>query len=230
MDSTYYKPPWWRKARWIIPAAMILVVALIAAIVMATSGTRRPQRTATATPQACPVTTVSDTIPAAPPADLRWKSIGPMLVPTSATAGPARYQGDVWSCYAHSPTGAVMASYDIVAGLLSPDWRTVAERELAPGPGQDAYIRITDGQTWQPPQPGEIAQPVGFEVVSYTPQVATVETLADAGGGQYQAADWALTWIAGDWKLVMTPDGKAGPDPQLVTSANGFVLWGEQHA
>jgi hypothetical protein len=27
--------------------------------------------------------------------------------------------------------------------------------------------------------------------------------------------------------MVLTPDGTTGPDTQLVTSASGFVLWGD---
>lgn len=185
------------------------------------SGTRQSGNLA----QTCPSTASSSTIPTAPPSDLQWKNIGPMLVPTSATAGPTRYQGPVWSCYAHSPMGAVMAAYDIFAGLASPDWRTVAEHEIAPGPGEQAFISISETQTYQAPAPGQIAPAVGFEILSYTPQQATIEALASAGDG-YQADEWTVAWVNGDWKIVVTPDGKTGPDTQLVTSADGFVLWG----
>lgn len=122
--------------------------------------------------------------------------------------------------------GAALASYGIFATLASPGWHTVAESEIVPGPGQQAFIKAGDRQKFQAPQPGSIAQPVGFTVTSYTPQQATIETLADDGNSQYQVTQRTVAWSGGDWKLVVTPDGSTGPDPQIVSSAAGFVLWG----
>ncbi len=217
-----------RRPRWLVPAALLLALGVTAVIVLTVSG-GSPHTTASLPGQAqpCPAGPVSDTIPTAPPADLVWKNIGGMLVPTSPTAGPTRYQGPVWSCYAHSPAGALMAAYDIFAGLVSPDWHTVAEHEIVPGPGQQAFIKAGESQTYQAPPPGDIAQAVGFEVVGYTPQQATIETLADGGENGYQANQLTVGWDNGDWQLVVTPTGSSGPDPQLVTSTSGFVLWGE---
>lgn len=218
-----------QRARWLVPAALLLALGLTAAIVLATSdgkGRGTAGKNAAGRPQSCPASSVSNNMPTAPPSDLAWNNVGGMLIPSSATAGPARYQGDVWSCYAHSPMGAVMAAYDIFAGLGSPDWHAVAEHEIVPGPGQQAFITISDSQTYQAPPPGAIAQAVGFEVVAYTPQQATIEALASAGTDAYQADVRTVAWVDGDWKMVVTPDGKTGPDTQLVTSAGGFVLWG----
>lgn len=229
MDTNTCRRPPWRQSKWIIPAALLLVVITVTVIVTTISG--GPGRTATtaASPAgSCPAastTSAGDAIPKAPPDDLRWKSLGAMLVPTSSTAGPERYAGAVWECYAHSPLGAVMAAYDIFAGLASPDWHTVADHEVVPGQGQQAFITASQSQTYQAPAPGAIAQAVGFEVVGYTPQQATIEALASAGDG-YQADLRTVTWTDGDWKMVLTPDGDTGPDTQLVTSAGGFVLWG----
>lgn len=178
------------------------------------------------TPGACRTAPPDNVIPVSPPPDLTWRSVGAVLVPTSATEGPTRYAGPTWSCYAHSPMGAVLASYGIFATLTSPGWRTVAESEIVPGPGQRAFIKAGGQQPYQAPQPGSIAQPVGFAVASYTPQQATIETLADDGNSQYQVTQRTVAWSGGDWKLVVTPDGGTGPDPQIVSSAAGFVLWG----
>jgi hypothetical protein len=220
-----------KRLRWLAAGSFTFVLITAAVLLLTTSQHKGSQATRPAQPrvhaQACPVTTSTSTIPAAPPSDVVWKSVGAMLVPTSATAGPAHYDGPVWECYAHSPMGAVLAAYDITATLLSPQWHTVAEQEIAPGPGRQAFLSASEGQSYQPLQPGEIAQPVGFQVAGYTPQQATVETLAaDTATGGYQEDEWTLAWTGGDWKLVMTAGGQSGPDPQPVTSANGFVLWG----
>lgn len=213
-----------RKARWAVAATAAIIAA--AAIVL-TTNTSAPQHPSAARARTrCNAGPADSTIPTAPPQDLAWKNIGPVLVPVSATYGPTRDDGDLWTCYRHDPMGAVLAAYDIFAAAITTDWLQVAQDQFVPGPGQQAYIKTTEQQSFQPPQPDQVAQPVGFQVVSYTPQQATIETLADAGNGQYQAEERTVGWSGGDWKLVLTPDGSTGPDPQLVSSASGFVLWG----
>jgi hypothetical protein len=214
-----------RRNCWIIAATALAITAAVAIVLAIPAPGTSPRTTAQKHTGSCPATTSGTSIPTTPPPDLRWKSAGPILVPTSAAEGPASYDGPVWTCYAHTPMGAVLAAYDIFAGLASPDWRAVAGREVVPGQGQQAFIRAGEQQTYQAPAPGEIAPAVGFEVVSYTPQQATIEILADAGDG-YQADDRTVAWTDGDWKMVLTPEGTSGPDTQLVTSADGFVLWG----
>jgi len=164
-------------------------------------------------------------MPTAPPRDTKWKNVGAILVPTSSAYGPVRYQGPVWSCYAHSPMGAVMASYGILATLTGPGWKTVAEHEIVPGAGQRAFIAAGEKQQYKPPAPGSVSQPVGFQVVSYSPASATIESLS-GGSGSYTASEQTLSWTGGDWKIVVTPSGSTGPDPQTVSSSAGFVLWG----
>jgi hypothetical protein len=214
-----------RKTRWAIGATIAIVVIAAIATVLATS-TSAPNHTSTTHAKACDAGPPDSTSPTAPPPDLEWKNIGPILVPVSATYGPTRYHRDLWTCYRHDPMGAVLAAYDIVAASITSEWLQVAEDQFAPGQGLQAYIAATRHQTFQPPQPDQVAQPVGFQVVSYTPQQATIETLADAGNDQYQVDQRTLAWDDGDWKLVLTPEGSIGPDPQLVSSASGFVLWG----
>ena len=215
------------RRRVIIAAvAAAAVIAALVVVLTTQSGTGNHTPKAAGTGNGCPASAESSTIPTAPPSDLQWKGIGSMEVPVSANAGPDRYSGNVWTCFAHSPMGAVIAAYDIVGSLLSPQWRTAAQDEIAPGPGQRALIADSKGQTYQPLTPGQIVQPVGFEVIAYSLAQATVETLAAAGNGDYQADERTLTWTGGDWKLVMTPAGTMGPDPQLVMSAAGFVPWG----
>ncbi len=233
------RPPW-RQARWAVPAAVLLVALIAAALVVLTgpggSGPHNATATSgshsasggggTAQATGCTASDSRQSIPTAPPSDLVWKNVGALLVPTSDASGPTRIDGPVWSCYAHTPMGAVMAAYAIFATLTSPGWHTVAEREIAPGPGRQAFIAAGLSQPYQPLSPQHAAQPAGFAVVTYTPAQATIETLSDAGSGQFQTDQRTVAWVGGDWKLVMTPDGTIGPDPQVVSSANGFVLWG----
>jgi hypothetical protein len=228
MDSNYRRSPW-RQPRWIIAAVAAGAFILIGVIVLATSGGTTSHPPTAKPTRNCPATAGDAPTPTSPPADVRWKNVGVILAPVSATYGPARYDGMVWECYAHDPMGAVLAAYDEFAGLASPNWHIIAEHEIVPGQGQQAYIAAGEGQTYSAPPPGEILQAVGFEVLAYTPQQATVETLAAAGTGEYQASEYTVAWYDGDWKMVLTPSGGPGPDPQLVTSTDGFVLWGDSN-
>lgn len=236
-----------RRRTWGAAAGIVLVLAAVATVVLVTGNggnQRRPSAAGTAHPQAasspaaspsasaspaagaCRTAPSSTSIPTSPPRDLAWRNVGAILAPTSASEGPTGYTGAIWSCYAHSPMGAVLATYDILDTLTSAQWKVVAEHEILPGPGQQAFIKAGDKQKYQPPKPGQVAQPVGFQVVSYTPQQATISALAEDGTTQYQVTQTSVAWSGGDWKLVVEPDGSSGPDPQVVSSSAGFVLWG----
>jgi hypothetical protein len=233
--------PAWRRGRWRVLAVSLAVALIVAALIVLVvgSGGRGPQRTARASGQqpaphstpasnrACQVSGSDPSMPTAPPSDFAWKNVGALLVPTSKTYGPTRYAGAVWSCYSHTPMGAVMAAYGIFSTLAGPGWRAVAEQEVAPGPGRQAFIDAGLSQSYQPLSSQDAAQPAGFTVVSYTPAQATIETLSDSGNGLFQTEQLTVTWQDGDWKLVLTPQGTVGPDPQVVSSDSGFVLWGQ---
>lgn len=208
-----------------VTAAAVIAAVIIVLIGQGSTATRAPQAQSRGT--TCPSSPQGSAIPTAPPTDLRWKGIESIEVPTSASDGPFRVHGDVQSCFAHSPMGAVIAAYGIFGTLLSPQGLTSAALAgLAPGPGRQVYIAGTRAQGIPTLTPGELVQPLGFQVVAYTPQQATIETLASANGQSYQTDERTLVWSGGDWRLLLTPEGSIGPDPQLVQSAAGFVLWG----
>lgn len=214
-------------------SAALLLVAVVAILITSSTGqTRAPRHVAqvhkASGPAICDAGPADDTIPASPPADLKWRNVGAVLVPTSATYGPTKYSGQLWTCYRHDPMGAVLAAYEILAATITPDWRQVAEQQIVPEPAQQAYIQAGETETLPTLSPGEVVQPVGFEVVSYTPQEAIIMTLGTSGSSSYYQTDQrTLAWSGGDWKLHLEPGGRIGPDPQQVSSANGFVLWGE---
>lgn len=242
-----------RRKRWITTAgiALVLLLVLLAALLLATGGhdsARSPKAgpghaspapgasssssasTGPAASAQCRTAAPSSAMPTKPPGDIKWRNVGAVLVPTSSAYGPTRYQGPVWSCYSHTPMGAVMASYGLLSTLTGPEWKTVAGREIVPGPGQRAFVSAGEKQKYTPPAPGSVSQPVGFQVVSYSPASATIESLAGGGGSAYTVSEQTLAWSGGDWKLVVTPDGRTGPDPQTVSSSAGFVLWGSAGA
>ena len=176
----------------------------------------------------CPALPSGGTIPQGPPPRLAWRQVGPAPVPVSPTAGPALRSGAAWACYAHSPTGAVMAAFGIPAALCGPQWREATVLAVLPGSGRQAFSAAGLRQHYRPPA-ATMTRPVGFTVVAYTPAQATVETLV-VDGSQYAASFRTVLWSDGDWKLSMMPGGTAGPGPQVVASTAGFTLWGGGNA
>jgi hypothetical protein len=208
-----------------VAVAAVIAIVITALFAQASTVTRTPRASVSGT--GCPVSPDSGSLPTAPPADLRWKGDGAIEVPVSASDGPFRVQGDVPSCFAHSPMGAVIAAYDIFGSLLSPQGMTSAALAgLAPGPGRQVYIAGTRARGIPTLTPEELVQPVGFRVVVYTPRQAIIETLASASSQYFQADERTLVWSGRDWRLLLAPDGSIDPGPRLVQSAAGFVLWG----
>jgi hypothetical protein len=212
-----------------IAAVTALVLLAPATAVAADSVQHAPAAPASASSQpSCPALTGGDVIPSGPPPGLAWRHLGAMPVPVSPAAGPAHRTGAAWRCYAHSPTGAVLAAFGIPAALCGPHWRDASAVEVLPSPGRHEFLAAGALQGFTPPS-GTVTRPVGFAVVSYTHAQATVETLVADGSG-YAASFRTLAWAEGDWKLVMLPDGTAGPGPQVITTAAGFTLWGGGNA
>jgi hypothetical protein len=210
----------------VIVAATALVLLTPATALAADSVKHAPA--SASSQQLCPTPTDGTAIPSGPPPDLAWRQFGAMPVPVSPTAGPELQMGAAWQCYAHSPTGAVMAAFDVPAALCGPHWQAATVQEVLPGPGRQAFLAAGAMQQFTPPS-GTVTRPVGFAVVSYTWAQATVETLVADGSG-YAASFRTLAWADGDWKLVMMPDGTAGPGPQVIATTPGFTLWGGGNA
>jgi hypothetical protein len=216
-----------RLSRGCVIAAITALVLLTPATALATDSVQyAPARASTQ--RSCPALADGTPIPSGAPPGVAWRHLGAMPVPVSPTAGPAHRTGAAWRCYAHSPTGAVLAAFGIPAALCGPHRWGAPALEVLPGPGRRAFLAAGALQRFTPPA-GTITRPVGFAVVSYRWAQATVETLV-ADGSEFAASFRTLAWSHGDWRLVMLPDGTTGPGPQIITTASGFTLWGGGNA
>lgn len=165
--------------------------------------------------------------PTEPPQDMRWKNVGADVIPTSASAGPTKYDGPVWSCFAHTPMGAVMAVHTITQHISHSGWRDVAKEQMVPGKGRDVFMRKrarekskTSGSA---PNSTRYA---GFQVLGYSKKQASVMVLMELAKKAYYTIPIEVRWQDGDWKLVQRKDGSYSPNPSLVDSARGYVTWG----
>jgi hypothetical protein len=193
--------------------------------------------TATATPTAstpaavetnsAPATTAEGPLLVAPPLD--WQLFDGVPLPYSRTAGPTRVDGPVYSGYARSQTGALIAAAQLATRyLLTPGegWRQVLERQVLPGAGREVFARLRAGVDQDAP-PGTYGQPAGFRFVAFTPDVAAIQLVSRFPmTGGLQVVVVTVKWTGGDWRLELQPDGSSSPTAQAVPDLDGFVVWG----
>jgi hypothetical protein len=156
-----------------------------------------------------------------------WHAIA---LPYSASAGPARVNGQAASGFAHTPRGALMAMVQAAmrtTAATDPGWRDVMMTMDAPGPGRDARIAVRSKFTvTEAPGPGSFTQIAGFQFISYTPTDAVVQLVAKNPNGTFGVVTDRVTWRDGDWKLVLAPEGGDATSRQTASSLDGFIPWG----
>lgn len=184
--------------------------------------------TTTGTDTSCSLPAGSQTVPDYTPAGITWRIYQTIALPYSPTYGPQYVDGDIARCYAHDPTGALIAASQISARLVAAPSTDVAEAQVVPGAGQQAFIS-KDSEALKNQQggntPGSFAQLAGFKYVTYNSSTAVVELVTQGTNGAYQAETITVAWSGGDWKLVLEPDGSASPNAFPVTSLAGFAGW-----
>ncbi|MEJ8662308.1 hypothetical protein [Streptomyces sp. MS1.AVA.4] len=229
-------------SRWWQASGLFLAVLLVAAVVVIlttgqneSSNDAAPGDGASPSPSAssgtgsdgdCPDLAGSQTMPrTAPPAD--WQLVRSAAVPVSKEAGPAKVEGDVARCYAHSPTGALVAAAQIgTRYLVAEDWQTVM-KEQTYGDGKDLLLEKREAfEKEQPsvaPVPGELGQIAGFQYVTYTEQTAVLQVVTRFGSGVLQTSTLTLRWHGGDWQLEIPA---VSPPQRTVDDLSGYVPWG----
>ncbi|WP_030186309.1 hypothetical protein [Streptomyces sp. NRRL S-813] len=157
-------------------------------------------------------------------ADVRWRKLTAIMVPTSPSAGPLRTGGIVWWCFAHTPAGAVLAAHIILVELSGPDWRPAAEQQIVPGRPRDRLVtRRAEDDTTGPD--GAVARFAGYSLASYSGDSATVRLLLSSGAGGYLSTSVSVRFRDGDWKVAPNEDGSLYSSVEPATPG-GFVMWG----
>lgn len=166
------------------------------------------------------------------PAGTRWELYQGVVLPYSPTAGPKTVDGlGVASGYTHDAAGALFASLQIdTRRFLAPDdlSRNVVDTQIVAGEGRDAWIayRTTINIAPNSVPSTQLAQVAGFKVSNYTDTVATISVARKGTSGGLQAADFTVTWVDGDWKLVLLPSGSSATS-YVVTDLEGagYIPW-----
>jgi hypothetical protein len=227
-----------KKKGFIFGAVLFVVLFLAAAVIGLTSsrggGDTEPAPVATSASPDVPTVAAEDesvcglpgyeetgTLTAAP--EVTWTFVGSMAAPGSDATGPGVIDDDgVRSCYAHTVDGAVLAVANIWAmGSDARLSKLSLDRMTAPGPGRDAAMAANIPQS----NTGISVQIAGVNVLSYDAKDATVDVAFRTNTGQLYSFPAPVTWVEGDWKLVLTDDGQPPLRPVALQSLGGFNPW-----
>jgi len=159
-----------------------------------------------------------------------WQLFSGVALPYSPTAGPRLIDGPVYAGYQRSQTGALIAAAQIgTRYLLTPGqgWRQVTSRQLRPNAGRDVFVAARARVDELTVPPGTYGQLAGFRVLAYTPDVAVFTLVSRfATTGKLQATTTTVTWVGGDWRLQLQPDGGTSPTAQQLPTLDGYIVWG----
>ncbi len=162
-------------------------------------------------------------IPTKPPSVDGWDVSRRVVVPRSSAYGPAKTDPDGFRhCFAHSPTGAVLAAYNAVAALADQKQAIPTVKKLMlPGPHTQALIREMSKE--EPSTDSGAVQLAGFRVLDANKDRATV-MLAAPVESAYMSMTFTLVWHDNDWRLQPPPPGEpvGGPFSQH-RDLNDFV-------
>lgn len=163
------------------------------------------------------------------PAELTWREIAGVSVPTSPVDGPDTGTSVRRSGYSQTPQGAVLAAIIGQTSLAVADdraWPEVVNTVTAPGPGRDEFAAARTAVTVSGSVPADAAPTfVGFEVTDYRhdPLTAAVSVAQTIGNDdQLYAYPVALQWIADDWRIVL-PTAQENIDAVELDSLDGYT-------
>ncbi|MFD7502290.1 hypothetical protein [Streptomyces sp. NPDC059850] len=163
--------------------------------------------------------------PVSAPKEVKWRKLVSLMVPTSPVAGPLHTKGAMWWCFAHTPTGAVLAAHTIPVQLSGTAWRVVAEQQIVPGASRDTFVTSKAGAATESPGENALGRFVGFSLASYSGGSAKVRLLLTNPMGGYLSTSISVRWRDGDWKVALYGDGALYSSVKRV-GPNGFVMWG----
>lgn len=219
---------WWVSGGLLV----VLIVAIIVGVVLwprdTTAAPEGPTPTATAK-QPAPATTAESqagnacqtidadqTVPSEAPETV-WKTHPyQVLVPTSDKYGPSAQDGNLWTCFERSPTGAVFAGPNLLTAI------SMAETEAAiPGPGRDEMLESNANAST------DFERPVfeGFRVLAADEDTATIDYWVTAGGENFSMG-LDLVWDeeSADWRLNLETPGDH-PRYGILEDTSPYVQW-----
>lgn len=160
----------------------------------------------------------------APPA-VTWQFDDDMLIPLQVDAGPAKTdRTGVRSCFAHSPTGSVLAAMVLLGQIRNPDLtEDVLLTRVMAGPGRNrALAEFRNPST--PHEPGTV-QFAGFKVLVYESNRAILQIAVQANSRDFAALQVTMRWTGRDWMAQLYEDGTFNGEvaPDVLASLDSYV-------
>jgi hypothetical protein len=215
---------------------VLVVVALILVLIFGRGGASddnaAPAETTTSAPvstetpdaaatTSCDLDDTNQDIPVSGP-EAEWEAQTYLLVPTSREFGPSPLADSKWACFAHSPTGALFAAANVVAGAGGPEYEAFMPDAAVNNAALEAWIAGEDPAT-HTQSAGRVAQFSGFQMVSVQDD-AVVVNLSITQGDVNAFIRVSMVWTSsvGTWNVDM-----ATSDFDFeATDLQGFTPWG----
>ena len=225
---------------WVVSGigAVLVVIALILVLVFGRGGgsdDAAPAQTSSpsvapapsnsaddnASPTSCDLDDSNQDIPVAGP-EADWQAQAYLLVPMSTEFGPTALPGSEWGCFAHSPTGALFAAANVIAGAGGPDYETFMPDAAVDNSALEAWIAGEDPAA-HTQSAGQVAQFSGFQMVSVEDD-SVVVNLALTQGEVSASVTVSLVWNSdlGTWNVEMA----TSVFDFETTDLQGFTPWG----
>ncbi|TDE88153.1 hypothetical protein EXU48_23825 [Occultella glacieicola] len=185
--------------------------------------------TSTPTPESddesvCGLEAGPQAIPATAPEGAEWELLGTFAAPSIEGVGPGLVADDeVRHCFAHSPTGALLAAVNYVALQFVDPINSLDERVVADTPETRDRQEYRDAHPDEPLVELTSMQLAGFQIRDYTPGSVVVELVMRLPEGGLLLWPAPLRWEAGDWKFLYPATGD--PGFREVDSLAGYVAW-----
>ena len=229
-DRAAERSPWSRPGV-LLSGAFLLALLLLGVVVAVTGDRGAPQRHAPMSapaarqPASGPVDAASggcslpagqQDIPASSPPTAQWGTVGSMQVPQDpAVFGPQRSSGPWNTCFAHDPTGALLAAMNLWA-----EGTAVPASELFQRLAVGAPANL--GNTAELDSDGPV-QFAGYHYDSYSAGEAQVAVVFQGPEGKLLAVVTAMVWHAEDWKYLFPAGGT--PAMEVIPDLTGYVPW-----
>ena len=224
----------WRRPAVLLSGAFLLALILAGILVAVLGGgggqgqrrTRPQVSVRPSPPSSTPTSSTACTLPAGsqavpsvtPPADTHWSTVGSMQIPQAPSLyGPQRTQGGLNRCFAHNPSGALLAAMNLYAEDTAADPNQVYTHLAVGAPANVHNTSRLDS--------GGPVQFAGYRYDAYSPSNADLSIVIRGPQGKLGAIVTPMTWTGDDWKYVFPHNGV--PSLQILPDLTGYVQWSD---
>ena len=176
--------------------------------------------TATAAPGECDAPEGTATLPKEAPTVDSWETVGQTTAPRSSTYGPLEQNGELWTCYEHSATGALFATFYVFAAMGQ-----VEGFADAWVPAGEFHDLVTEQEAIDTHATSGTLTPAAYRYVAYSDDSAVIDLVheyANAEGSAYLSMRFAVAWDDDRWTVDAE---KSANEPTPLETLDGYVRW-----